>query len=72
MKIIHQIVKAIEYIHSHNVLHRDIKPENILIDKNFNAIICDFGFARKIRKSQLEKRKTVCGTKEYMSPEILK
>lgn len=37
---------AIKFLHSANIIHRDIKPSNIIIDKDFNIRICDFGLAR--------------------------
>ena len=66
--IFKQITEAVNYFHSKNFLHRDIKPENILIDKDFNFKLCDFGFAAPFSL----KRGTVCGTSEYLSPEIIK
>ena len=46
---IYQILKAVDYFHSQNVMHRDIKPENLLINSETNELkVCDFGFARHI------------------------
>lgn len=47
-------------------MHRDVKPENILFDRNNVVKVCDFGFA-----VHDEPRKTICGTKQYMAPEML-
>ena len=48
MKVMHQILKGLEFLHKKNIMHRDIKPENILIDPGlFNIKICDFGSAKK-------------------------
>ncbi|KAL3318361.1 Mitogen-activated protein kinase 15 [Cichlidogyrus casuarinus] len=46
--IIYQILKAIKYIHSANVIHRDLKPSNILLDSSCNVRICDFGLTRSL------------------------
>lgn len=56
-----------EYLHSYNVIYRDLKPENLLIDKDGYLKLTDFGFA-KIVKSRTY---TLCGTPEYLAPEIL-
>ncbi|KAM3139019.1 hypothetical protein pb186bvf_008830 [Paramecium bursaria] len=63
-----QTCKSLQYLHENNVFHRDIKPENLLLDSNFDVKLCDFGWcAENIHL----KRKTFCGTYEYMAPEIV-
>ncbi|MCL4129257.1 UNVERIFIED_CONTAM: hypothetical protein GTU68_016683 [Idotea baltica] len=53
MKVIYQLLKAIEFCHSENVIHRDVKPENILLTKDGVLKLCDFGFARTLGKNQI-------------------
>ena len=67
-KIFYQICKSIKYLHKKNIIHRDLKPENILLDKDFNVKICDFGWSCFLNNKK--KRNSICGTYEYMSPEI--
>ena len=68
--IFKQIVEAVNYCHSLNIVHRDIKLENVLIDKNKNIKVIDFGFSTISHKSQM--CKLFCGTPSYMAPEIVK
>ena len=65
-----QMVRAVMFIHQHNVIHRDLKLGNILISEDMHIKICDFGLSTRIR-SVGEKRKTVCGTPNYIAPEVL-
>ena len=44
-KFFYQTVLAIQHMHQNNVMHRDLKPENLLLDKNYNIKLCDFGWA---------------------------
>jgi protein kinase A len=62
-----QVVLMFEYLHSKNIIYRDLKPENILIDKSGYLKLTDFGFA-KICEGRTY---TLCGTPEYLAPEIL-
>ncbi|RHY00851.1 hypothetical protein DYB25_001381 [Aphanomyces astaci] len=61
------VVKALKYLHTRNVAYRDLKPENILLDSHGYAKIVDFGFAKKLT----QKTYTLCGTPEYLAPEIV-
>jgi len=64
-----QMVEAIQYCHSKNIVHRDIKPENILIGLKETLKIADFGWAVHAPSSR---RATFCGTLDYIPPEMVK
>ena len=48
--ILYNLLKALNFIHSANLIHRDIKPSNILIDRYSRVKICDFGLSRTVPK----------------------
>jgi serine/threonine protein kinase len=65
-----QIVTALRHIHGQNVIHRDLKLGNVFLGRNYEAKIGDFGLAAQLDHSQ-ERRRTVCGTPNYIAPEVL-
>jgi protein kinase X len=60
-----------EYLHSENIIYRDLKPENILLHKSGYIKLSDFGFAKKLNPEEQNRTYTLCGTPEYLAPEIL-
>ncbi|KAJ3436029.1 kp78a-related [Anaeramoeba flamelloides] len=69
-KKLKESVARISYCHFHNIVHRDLKLENLLLDKNLNLKIIDFGLSNFQQKDQL--LKSFCGSPTYSAPEILK
>uniref|UniRef100_A0A673WHF0 Serine/threonine-protein kinase PLK4 n=1 Tax=Salmo trutta TaxID=8032 RepID=A0A673WHF0_SALTR len=65
----HQIVKGMLYLHTHGIMHRDLTLSNLLLSGNMNLKIADFGLATKL-KLPSEKHFTMCGTPNYISPEV--
>jgi serine/threonine-protein kinase len=67
--IIGQVTSALDYAHHRGLIHRDIKPQNILVDRDGNAKVVDFGIAKGMRDVNLTEAGTGMGTVHYVSPE---
>ena len=66
-----ELILGLEYLHKNSMIYRDLKPENILMDSKGHLKISDFGLS-KILDSPDDKAYTLCGTPQYLAPEILK
>ncbi len=75
-----QLCGAVKYMHARNVIHRDLKMGNLFLDRNMNLKLGDFGLAailvsprefEAISRGAMSRRTTLCGTPNYIAPEIL-
>ncbi|KIY48544.1 Pkinase-domain-containing protein, partial [Fistulina hepatica ATCC 64428] len=70
-KLFHQLISGVWYIHEKKIVHRDLKLENLLLDRNRNVIITDFGFANKFEHRADDLMQTSCGSPCYAAPELV-
>ena len=69
LEIAVRLADALQHAHSHRIIHCDIKPQNILLDKNMNPKIADFGIAKMVTNQTMVYSKSVMGSVHYISPE---
>jgi len=69
LSVVKQVCEGLAEAHKLGVVHRDLKPSNIMIDREGNARIMDFGIARSLKAKGITRTGTMIGTPEYMSPE---
>jgi serine/threonine-protein kinase len=69
LHVMEDVLSALDYAHLSGFIHRDVKPSNILLDRNGNPHLCDFGIARKLGPNRLTRVGVALGTPHYMSPE---
>lgn len=69
IKIMKQLTNAISHAHANGLIHRDIKPQNVLMDKQGNVKVTDFGIALALSATALTQTNSVLGSVHYLSPE---
>lgn len=68
--IFSQVVDGLQFLHRSNIMHRDISMSNLLLTADLRVKIADFGLASQLKQNYENKHTTLCGTPNYISPEV--
>lgn len=71
VRLFAQLISGVSYLHQKKIVHRDLKLENLLLDRNRNVIITDFGFANNFESRRDDLMATSCGSPCYAAPELV-
>ena len=66
-----ELILAIDFLHENSIIYRDLKPDNILISKFGHVKLVDFGLSKKLLLENKGRTYSICGTPEYLAPEML-
>jgi len=70
VKMANDVASVIAFLHSRNIIHRDIKSDNLLLAEAGEVKLCDLGLSRNVADPKKKHRMTLCGTDDFMAPEI--
>lgn len=71
-RVVKQLLEGVAYLHSQGIVHRDLKLANVLVGGKSVVKICDFGVAARLSCRTAQERWTLCGTPNYMAPEVMR
>eukprot|EP01091_Cochliopodium_minus_P014486 TRINITY_DN4920_c0_g1_i1.p1 TRINITY_DN4920_c0_g1~~TRINITY_DN4920_c0_g1_i1.p1 ORF type:complete len:517 (-),score=144.86 TRINITY_DN4920_c0_g1_i1:18-1568(-) len=71
IKLSYDAACALAYLHVKGLIHRDLKSKNLLVSSDWKIKVCDFGFARTAPSGRERRPMTICGTQDWMAPEVM-